>query len=274
MMMMFSLACYKHAKGFGKCALLEVLQAFKIKNLRTAFQRWHSLSWKIKYSELSLSLQMCQASLKTGRVRSLSKIFQMCMNLENKRYFVAWTQFSRFQASRRACVKQLLKRVLSRVQHRAFVRFKTYHIQNRVKESFEVEKKIILESHEIQLSEAQALHQQLTHDNNEALVRIATEHQEKIASLIQKHEKEQRRSARNLERKHQGIEKKYLQATRLLKERVEEQNAIISDLEAGKAQAQDAAKHAEELLAEKSTSLDLRLNSTIESTQKEFEAST
>ena len=259
-------------KRTQRSSLSCILQAFKSKNLRTAFQRWHTLSWERKYSELSVSLQNCQSSLKTGRVKSLSKVFQLCMNVENKQYFEAWTQFSRLQASRRASVKRLLKRVLSRAQHWAFVRFKTCHIQNRVEESFGVEKKNIFESHEIQLSEARALHQQLTHDNNEALVRIATEHQEKIASLIQKHEKEQRRSARNLERKHQCIEKKYLQATRLLRERVEEQTATIRELEAGKVQAQDAAKHAEELLAETSTSLDLRLNSTIESTQKEFEA--
>ena len=40
MMMVFSLACYKHAKGFGKCALLEVLQAFKIK--KVVFPTWQT----------------------------------------------------------------------------------------------------------------------------------------------------------------------------------------------------------------------------------------
>ena len=38
--MVFSLACYKHAKGFGKCALLEVLQAFKIK--KVVFPTWQT----------------------------------------------------------------------------------------------------------------------------------------------------------------------------------------------------------------------------------------
>ena len=108
------------------------------------------------------------------------------------------------------------------------------------------ERNNMIESHKNEINEMCATSQQLARENNEALVRIASEKQEEIAFLMKKHQGNKKKALRHAEKKHASIEKKYLMATKLLKDKVEEQTKTIGELKVLNVKSEELLKATEE----------------------------
>ena len=256
----------------NRAVLSSVLKMVSKRYSQIAFYTWRKTALKEKNRDLSEKLNVYENSRSGFQARALEHFLNKFMTRRIKLHFQQWKNQTKSISQFCKCMSKLSSIYMQRKTVKAFFVWKQRANETFFGTTLNAEKNKLIKNHEIAINEMCATSQQLARENNDALVQISSEKQEEIAFLIKKHHDDKKKALRHAEKKHASIEKKYLAATKLLKEKLDEQSRKVKELSLLNAKSEELMKVTEEKYSTMSEMNESKISAEVQRQKNEYES--